>query len=174
MPLTWTDLRHLLPVEPANPLTWRALSMVNSIVVHWDGGPVIAEPYDALAYYAGEARFHIRKDWGTAAKPVYGYGLMYHSKIHRSGGAYLTRPFEHVVWHAGAINDRSLAVGVDATVGQDATDEQVETLGLVLDEWTARYGVSRSRVFGHSEAPANQTSCPGPRLLAFVRRYRGG
>ena len=160
-------------MEPANQLDTRPISAIDMLAVHWDGGPIIPEGYDPVEYYRTEARFHIRKDWGGGS---FGYGLMYHGKIDRRGRAYLTRPFTHVAWHASLANERSVAVCVDATDGQEANDAQLAALDRVVEEWRGMFGLRRGMVWGHGELTQydNATTCPGPRLTAYVRAYRKG
>ena len=161
----------VLPVEPRNALETRALSEITLIAVHWSAG-YYRDGYDPLAAYVAEARDHIARDWGGGAR---GFGLMYHERISRDGRLWITRPPEHVVWAVTRANRIAYNVGLDAGPNCEPTEAQVATLERRLPELGARYGVARGATWGHGELTqySNFTACPGPRLLACVRAYRG-
>lgn len=170
------DIIGLLSQAPKNGLETRDVSAIKLIGVHWDGGAPIPEGYDPIRWYQWEARYHIAKNWGTAATPAYGHGLMYHEVISRDGRAWITRPPEHVVWAAYLANPVGYMIKLDATKGQPPTDAQRESLERRLDFNRDRFAVERSQVWGHGEMTwlGNSTSCPGSVVRGWVEAYRSG
>ena len=167
------DIIALLPVAPWNELKTRPVTDITMIVGHWDGGRIIPEGYDPIAYYQSEAFYHIAKDWGGGA---HGYGLMYHEVIDRSGKIWIVRPPEHVVWAQTLANPFSYAIKLDATDGQPPTPAQMDAFRQRVDFNRGRFQISQDRVVGHGELTqyGNQTSCPGNDLLALIQSYRRG
>ena len=168
------DISSLLPVAPWNEHPTREAAAISLLAVHWDGGPsALPERYDALAYYAMEALYHIARDWG---KRDYGYGLMYGEKIDRQGRIWITRPDTDVCWAVTRANEIAYNICVDACEKSPPTQAQLDTLGKRLDVLRRRYGLTRSAVQGHGELTqyGNDTSCPGSDLLALVHGYRLG
>ncbi len=166
------DIMAALPVAPWNEHPSRDASAIKMIVVHWDWGPVaLPAAYDPVAYYRTEALYHIAKDWGGGA---HGYGLMYQEKISRDGHVWLTRPDTDVVWAAMNANPFGYMICLDACEKSPPTTEQKSVVGVRVDALRAKYGLVKSAVYGHGELAqyGNQTECPGPDLLEWVRAYR--
>lgn len=171
-PVLVRDIIPLLATAPWHFCPTRAVSSIEMIVVHWDGGPTaIPENYDPLAYYQWEARYHIAKDWGGGS---FGFGLMYHEKISRDGRVWLTRPATHIVWAAMNANPVGYMICVDANEQSGVTPAQRSSLSARLDANRGRFQLDRTAVFGHGELGqyGNSTSCPGQDLLRQVQDYR--
>lgn len=143
------------------------------VIVHYAGDPqdLARSDRDLLALYAS---WHTIVNWGSAAWPVYGNGIMYHLGIGRDGTVYLLRSIEREAWHCGVpkLNRTALAVIVPIGGDQIPTLEAVRALWRVADWWIATGHGSREDVRGHGEV--YPTSCPGRVMDAFVRPYRAG
>jgi N-acetyl-anhydromuramyl-L-alanine amidase AmpD len=182
---TIKDIRHLLPIANQGNIVRRDTRNISMIVVHYDGLPLRPEgPYNHVQRYIDEANYHIKKNWGTVLRRVYGFGLMYNYKIAGDGTIYWCQDEEKVLWHANNANYRSLAVNVDCGEGQSATPQQLESLKNLLN-WLCYerpdITAGRADVWGHKELGAagpgpdygNSTQCPG-KVLPYVVAYRKG
>lgn len=180
------DVRTTLPRSARNAtkhLRRRALASITHIGVHWNGPPVDA---DAWAQLVVDAGYHIRKDWDLGSSIARGWGLMYHMAVDQAGTIYWCNDFEDVLWHISGGNYKALGILCVLGQGQKPTQAMLDSLQRLLDwltEERADIPAARANVWGHGECggmygggPAwgNATECPGPDLLAFVRKYRAG
>jgi len=176
---TITDIVEQLPKANMDNEQRRALSEIKDIIVHYDAQNVRQDgPYDHLARFTAQTRYHIQKNWVTPPRFVPGFGLMYHYKITADGKIYKTQPETLVTWQANNANRRGLGVCCDLGSNQEPTKAQLAALAEVLNWLTSGrpdIPAGRSNVWGHIElkADGNSTLCPG-RLLPYVQRYRAG
>ena len=83
-------------------------------------------------------------------------GIGYHQVICRDGRREAGRPEYWRGAHARGVNHRSLSV---CLIGRtDFTDAQMRSLGILLDEWRARY--PQARILGHRDAVETDKTCP--------------
>lgn len=193
-----TDLRGKLPVNP-NPahrygLVRGGLGGVTKLIQHWTGdafnratiAKIVGTDYglstisatmspadeiDLLTWYA---LFHIGRDGGTWG------GIAYGTLVLPSGRVYVAWDIGTLTYHAFSVNGYSYALSTPASNGQAPTPAQLAALNhcwQVLCEETPEIPAGWGDLWGHTEAkrfdPQNQTSCPGPALLAHVQRARG-
>jgi hypothetical protein len=150
------DLRGTLPRRDWSIGTYAPKT---SVTVHWNGPPVDYEANPVQVAIA-DAQFHISKNWGSAADPAYGDGIMYHRLYAPDGQVFQTRDDDAVLWHCGSAgNATSWAWQVMTGTGQTATTAQLESLkrGLLA------VGLERR---GHRDW--SPTQCPGDQLYALV------
>lgn len=187
------DLRGKLPINP-NPanrygLVRGGLGGVTKLIQHWTGDAfgqsvpgagvpggtipatlTVAQETALLAWYAA---YHRSKDGGTWG------GIAYGTMVLPSGRIYVNWDIGTLTYHAFDVNGYSYALCCPASNGQAPTGEQLASLNhvwWVLCEETPEIPAGWGDLWGHSEAkqfdPRNQTSCPGPGLLAHVQRAR--
>jgi hypothetical protein len=182
------EIRDISAELPRNTQSryWRirAVGAIRTIVVHYDAVAVPpsddgALGYDPRARYAGQARYHMEKNWNNEeGPPVRGFGLMYHYRVSWDGRIWRTQPEELVTWHARNANYSALGVCCDLGPGQEPAKAQIAGLRALLD-WlcTERPNIPACRkdVWGHGELvhAGNSTPCPGA-LREWVRAYREG
>jgi len=157
----------------------RKVGEIVRIVVHYDDEVRPDGPYDPVARYISQARYHIQKNWAQPGKPpIYGFGLMYHYKVAGDGRLFATQPETLITWNSNAWNPGALAICLDCGDGQMPTCEQLDTLHKFL-MWVCyhrpEFPAGRKDVWGHGEGKSagNNTNCPGP-FLQYVQAYRGG
>lgn len=192
-----TDLRGKLPVnaKPANRygLVRGGLGGVTKLIQHWTGdsfnratikqitgadygdGTISAsmspeDERDLLTWYAN---YHIGKEGGTWG------GIAYGTLVMPSGRVYVAWDIGTLTYHAFSVNGYSYALCCPASNGQAPTAAQLVALNhcwQVLCEETPEIPAGWGDLYGHTEArqfdAQNQTTCPGPALLAHVRKAR--
>ena len=179
------DLRGTLPRNQANARRWlsrRALDAVTKVIIHWNGPPTSA---DELRQLRGDADYHIQKDWSDDGSGVFGWGIMYHLGVGQSGRIYLLNDLEDVLWHVRDGNPVSVGVICLLGKGQTPSASMLGSLRALVvwlvDERADLPNVGRTDVWGHGECGGmygggpnfrNNTECPGPDLLRWVRAYR--
>jgi hypothetical protein len=170
------DIIDRLPSANEQLKRWRELSQIRRIVVHIDDFPR-PEAYDPVARYRAQARYHIfERNWNPGGEHLQGFGLMYHYRISGDGRVWRTQPERLVTWHASSWNRTGLAVCCDAAERQSPTDAQLGALrGLLLCLCYRRPDIPAGRrdVFGHTEEPGTEKSCPA-KYLPWVQRFRKG
>ena len=178
MPPTIIDIASQLPSANEGSKRARNLYDIRLIAVHYDAVYRPDTPYDALARYASQARYHISKNWGTPTRPVRGFGLMYHYRIAGDGTIYRTQPEALITWHAREANNIALGVCLDCGERQKPTPAQLEALRNLLD-WLCHdrpdIRATYNNVYGHKELTeyGNKTLCPGE-VLPYAVAYREG
>lgn len=192
---TVDDLRGTLPINRAHPygLVRGGLGGVKKLIQHWTGdafsratikaitgtdygGDTFPEAMsredeiDALAWYA---KLHIARDGGTWG------GIAYGVVVFPSGRTYVNWDIGTLTYHAFSVNGYSYAICSPASNGQAPTKAALVSLNhiwQVLCEETPEIPAGWGDLYGHSEAKQfdgnNQTSCPGPGLLAHVQQAR--
>lgn len=178
-----TELYGQLPYNRKNAEVWlrtRALSGIEEIIGHWNGPEVSA---DEMRQLQADAVYHINKDWNYPNR-VPGWGLMYHYAIGQSGKIYICNPETHVLWQANNANRTGLGILHILGKGQKPSDKMLASSKALLDWLTLErpdIPAGRDDVWGHGELGkpygggpdyGNNTDCPGPDILAFVRKYR--
>lgn len=178
MPLEFTDITDRLPRNTAHPsYSMRpSLGGLDILSEHYDAERV-EWPYDPVARYIRQARFHMSKDWDPGPGITRGFGLMYHYRISPDGRIWRTQPELLNLWNSSNANSRVIAVCLDLGPGQQPTYEQLASLQR-FNDWMCHErpdlpGIVQARVWGHGELRqfGNDTSCPGA-LGPFVKRYR--
>ncbi|MCS6969654.1 MAG: N-acetylmuramoyl-L-alanine amidase [Planctomycetota bacterium] len=95
----------------------------------------------------------------------------YHYLIGRDGKVYEGRPARYQGAHCGK-NENNLGISVIGDFHRRLPNEkQLRALEAFLDDQRARYGIPRSRVYGHRDI--KPTICPGDALYAWVKNYAG-
>lgn len=143
--------------------------------LHYNG-PAVAQDAQRgdglIAQLCADVRWQMRP--GGLGAPSGGDGLQYHFVVDADGVLYQTRSLDAVLWHCrnGRGNTGSLAIHLPLGGTQDATTPQWATVERLLAALMADYGFGRSDVLGHQEWPGADTVCPGPLLMARLRRWR--
>lgn len=178
------DLRNKLPTNPNGGTSGkRALSKCKVIAVHYNGPPVTASEMNQLI---GDARYHaFERNWGKDPnRPIRARTITYHIAIGQSGKTYLLNDFEDVTWHLSNGNPHAIGILCIMGKGQKPSAAMLASLKVVVDwlvEERPDISATRADVWGHGEcggmygggpAYGNNTECPGPYLLAWVRDYR--
>src|SRR6266508_3917857 len=96
--LSVRDIRHLLPSARPYLKFFDALGGKNIIAWHYDA-QYRPRYYDSVKRLQGIAQYHIDKNWGSAANPIHGFGIMYHLSIDGDGVVYILQPLELRTWH---------------------------------------------------------------------------
>lgn len=193
------DLRGRLPVNASASrrygLVAGGLAGVKKLIQHWTGDAfsratlrtitgtdyggdaisaamTVEDEIDLLTWYA---TYHIGRDGGTWGGIAYGLMVM------PSGRVYVNWDIGTLTYHAFNANADSYALCCPASNGQGPTPGQLVALNhvwQVLCEGTPEIAAGWGDLWGHTEArrfdARNQTSCPGPGLLAHVQRARAG
>lgn len=160
-------------MEPRHQLELRPVGSIELVVVHWSAG-WYGPGYDPVEAYRREAIEHIWRDWSEEAGHQGGYGLMYHERIDRRGGIWLTRPANHVAWACRGANHRAYNVCLDAGPYVGSTTTQLSALAARVGFLVGLFGLTQLEVWGHGELVAygNTTDCPGSVIREFCRQYR--
>ncbi|MGY0560571.1 N-acetylmuramoyl-L-alanine amidase [Luteimonas sp. A277] len=104
-----------------------------------------------------------------------------HYLVGKDGSLYQLVADEHRAWHAGAgswrgmsdVNSFSLGIELDNNGSEPFTEPLVDTLLVLLEDLTDRWGIARENVIGHSDlAPARKVD-PGP-LFPWKRLHDAG
>lgn len=142
-----------------------------------------------LARVIDEAKFHIQKNWGSAAQPIYGDGYQYDCVILSSGAVVRTRDCRVQLWHAGNATANACSWSVHVMLGkaQAMTPLQAASVARVFDALRADSDIPRQNVIAHCEWPRvnglpvrsttyrllpGQSECPGATLFPFLVDYR--
>lgn len=185
------NVLNLVPHLPRNMLrgpgkgAWKT-----SITLHYNGPPVaLADREDAntghwIDHWEGIARYHLKKNWGSASRPVYGNGVMYHYAFLPDGTRLNLFPEEYARWHCANEDGNATSLAIAFAVGgaQDVTDAQWEAAMAFCLDRMAHYRMQggRNAVRGHREWPRyNETGkrvanspCPGPVLMRRLTLWR--
>lgn len=166
MAIVLIDYRHKLP--RANwSIGWR-VGGPTSITLHYNGPPVIRDPYDQLVI---DAQYHI----GPYLRAD---GLQYHICVMPDGAILQTRDLNAKLWHCANQhgNNSSLAIHLPIGGAQQPSDAQWNSTEAVFEWAMARWGIQQSQVYGHFEWPRldgrAQSDCPGPHLKRRLLAWR--
>lgn len=102
----------------------------------------------------------------------------YQFVIDADGRLWEGRSLDWVGAHAGRSgttnnNEENIGISLMGNFQSRApSSAALAALTRTLDSFRARFGIARSRVYGHREF--RNTACPGDVLMDWVRRYRGG
>lgn len=147
---------------------YRPLSRIKKIIVH-----------QALSEAATQAihNYHISKE----SHLKLGHGapkIAYHYTIEKDGKVYLVNDLTDIVWHAGNENVSSIGVllcgdfgGVGHVGKSDPSNEQITSLGKLLDKLTSEFNIPKKDVYGHCDF--GKPACPGFIVMDFIKKYRG-
>lgn len=132
---------------------------------HWNG-PAIPDDVAAMDVILGDAHYHLDKNWGTAANPAYGDGIMYHKLIGPDGTLYITRDADAVLYACGDSwgNESSEHVQVMIGTGEVPTPAQ----------WATMTSLERDEPLQgtHPHSFWSSTTCPGPEITEWVNEER--
>ncbi len=187
MTTPFVDITDQLPRSAPNQARWlvqRAPATVTYDFVHYTAefcDPASTQAQE-IAKLAGDARYHINKDWSTDHSGVHGWCLMYHWAIGPSGTLYRTNDVRDVLWNTTYGNPVGVATVLLLGPGQAMTPAMEVTLRSHLgdNEQDTSMRIIRQRTFGHGECAhiygqgpdfGNDTNCPGM-ALDWVRAYR--
>jgi LysM repeat protein len=143
----------------------RQMGRVTRITVHHTGeyaGTVGVSKREILRRID---RYH-REGRGWAA-------IGYHWLVSPDGQVYEGRPESIQGAHTRNANSNNLGISMMGDFHKNSpTARHVSILKAVLEDARKRYGLPRSKVFGHRDHMA--TACPGDHLYAWLQRYKAG
>ncbi|MEN1925378.1 N-acetylmuramoyl-L-alanine amidase [Luteimonas qiangzhengi] len=104
-----------------------------------------------------------------------------HYLVGKDGSLYQLVADEHRAWHAGAgswrgmsdVNSFSLGIELDNNGSEPFTEPLVDTLLVLLEDLTDRWGIARENVIGHSDLAPTRKVDPGP-LFPWKRLHDAG
>lgn len=104
-----------------------------------------------------------------------------HYLVGKDGSLYQLVADEHRAWHAGAgswrgmgdVNSFSIGIELDNNGSEPFAEPLIETLLVLLDDLTTRWGIPRENVIGHSDLAPTRKVDPGP-LFPWKRLYQAG
>ena len=107
------------------------------------------------------------------------WDIGYHYFINGKGKVIRGRPEEYVGAHCKtpppSMNFRSLGICLAGNFEvEKPSEEQLESLEVLLSYLKDKYKVPTENVLGHCEVPYTATLCPGKNLFSWLIRYRKG
>jgi hypothetical protein len=147
---------------------YRPESMIDKAIVHQElgNGNTIA-----VHNYQISKDSHLKP--GTGAPKI-----TYHFTIEPDGWVYQVNDLVDVVWHTKGQNLVAVGImlvgdfdGVDHVGTTKPTDDQLASLGQLLDKLTSDLGLPKTAVHGHSDF--GKPACPGFEVMEFINTYRG-
>lgn len=145
--------------DPRNYTRGRGGNPVNTVVVHYTG--TNASAHNNLLYFS-------RNSAGASA----------HYFIDRDGALCQSVSESDTAWHAGNWQTNQHSVGIECvSAGEDFTEAQVATLGELVRDLMARYGIPEGSVIRHYDVTGKL--CPAPyvdasKWAALKSRILGG
>lgn len=95
----------------------------------------------------------------------------YHYLVGRDGKVYEGRPAQFQGAHTRGNNRNNLGISMIGDFNKHEADErQLAALASLIDDMRSKYGVKRSRVFGHRDL--SPSICPGKYLYAWLKRFK--
>ena len=153
--------------DPKKPWGKRSISMINKIIVHQAMADASTE---AIHKYHTGPDSHLKS--GGAPR------IAYHYTIEKDGTVFKVNSIEDVTWHCRGQNIESIGIlmlgnftGPTYIGKSEPTPEQLKSLGLLLDHLRDTLKFSNKDVFGHCDF--GKENCPGNKIMARVKRYRG-
>jgi len=162
------DMREHLWVNPHH--TWedhgkrRDLSDIKFIVLHHTGNEI----NDVKIVNEIEVK-------NTKRHPLGLPGIRFHYFVNEYGDVYQCNDLEDITWHSGLADKKSLAVALVGDYDKKVPDKRnLKVLEGLFNKLTMDLGLAKESVKGHGELKfyLNFTSCPGKKLLPFVKKYR--
>ena len=151
------DLRGQLPVHPDRKFSRRALSRIDTIVVHHTEGPV-TQTAETIARYHSSPGNHICADGCP--------GISYHFLIDRSGIVYQVNDLETVSFHVSGANTRSVGISLIGNYNELVpTKTQLQRLKQTIRFVEQKVGKPLI-LSAHRDYKA--TDCPGKNMLLEI------
>lgn len=153
------SVSEFVQCDPRNYTRGRGGNPVNTVVVHYTG--TNASAHNNLLYFS-------RNSAGASA----------HYFIDRDGTLCQSVSESDTAWHAGSWQTNQHSVGIECvSAGEDFTEEQVATLGELVRDLMARYGIPEGSVIRHYDVTGKL--CPAPyvdasKWAALKSRILGG
>lgn len=95
----------------------------------------------------------------------------YHFLVGRDGKVYEGRPAKYQGAHTRGNNRNNLGISMIGDFNKHKAEPvQLAALASLIDDKRSKYGVSRSRVFGHRDL--SPSICPGKHLYAWLKAYK--
>ena len=95
----------------------------------------------------------------------------YHYLVGRDGKVYEGRPAHFQGAHTRGNNRNNLGISMIGDFNKhEAGQRQLAALASLIDDMRGKYGVKRSRVFGHRDL--SPSICPGKYLYAWLKRFK--
>lgn len=144
--------------SPLRPLATVSWSRRLGVCVHYTASSRDASPRTLQEY----------------AQDTLGYADMhYNLLVDYRGVAYEGRGWDVVAAHSEGENTTHVGISF---IGRDTdvTPAAEATIAALIQDADTLAGRKLPELKGHQEMPGAQTACPGPRLLALVRRLREG
>ena len=141
------DVVSTLPVHATNRYDSRAMSAINTLVIHHSAAAGDIPPQNVAAY-------HVRKDWP---------GMGYHYYIMDDGTIYQCNKLEAVSYHVGYGNPYSVGICLAGRFmdGTIPPDKQLAAAVQLVAYLSQSLKVPVQNIKGHKEMPETQTACPG-------------
>ena len=153
------SVSEFVQCDPRNYTRGRGGNPVNTVVVHYTG--TNASAHNNLLYFS-------RNSAGASA----------HYFIDRDGTLCQSVSESDTAWHAGNWPVNQHSVGIECvSAGEDFTEAQVATLGELVRDLMARYGIPEGSVIRHYDVTGKL--CPAPyvdasKWAALKSRILGG
>lgn len=104
-----------------------------------------------------------------------------HYLVGKDGSLYQLVADEHRAWHAGAgswhgigdVNSFSIGIELDNNGAEPFSEPLIQTLLVLLEDLTDRWGIAREQVIGHSDLAPTRKVDPGP-LFPWKRLHEAG
>jgi len=147
----WQDIRQVLPRHPTLRWSKRALSEIDTVVVHWSATSVNTSSI-ALANYhiAGDAARDL-----PAAPGIRYHGVMYPWVVR------LCNNLDDLVGHCGNDVWNRRGIGICFVTNTRPTPEALKLASQFIS-CLARWLGRDLAVIGHRDVPGANTECPGP------------
>ena len=146
---------------------YRPTSMIEKIIVHQE----LAEG-DTIAVH----NYHISNEshLKTGGAPK----ICYHYTIEKNGTVYLVNDHTDIVWHCRGENLSSIGImmcgdfdGTEHIGKSEPTENQLESLGKLLDILVDTLNLPKTSVYGHTNF--GKPACPGYEVMKFINKYKG-
>ena len=136
------SVSEFVQCDPRNYTRGRGGNPVNTVVVHYTG--TNASAHNNLLYFS-------RNSAGASA----------HYFIDRDGTLCQSVSESDTAWHAGSWQTNQHSIGIEVvSAGDDFTEAQVATLGELVRDLMARYGIPEGSVIRHYDVTGKL--CPAP------------
>ena len=117
---------------------------------------------------------HLGIGWGDI-----GYQHWIAGALDGDGTHFKGRPENDIGAHANTnkMNFRSIGIALcgdfySGAANETPTQNQLDTLQILLDSIRKERGIPKEMVLGHQEVPGAATDCPGDNLLPYIENYR--
>lgn len=148
------DLRGKLPVHPDRKFERRALSQIDTIVVHHTAGPTTQTPADIARYHSGPGN-HICEEGCP--------GISYHFLLDRAGMVYQVNDLETVSFHVSGANTSSVGISLIGNYSEiQPTKTQLRRLKDTI-RFVERQVGRKLNLTAHRDYKS--TDCPGDNII---------